>query len=171
MPNQGGQEQTSLTGPVVRSQRLRLLALVASLTAILMMTSVISPTTADAAAYTKSVYTPTRLNSTQIRGWADLSRDCSGTYWCGNYIKVERKTWYGSAFQNGWWANANGWNNITANLSKGCHYYRTTIDSYNDVAGSYGGGVNIGPVGFTSNGTKIYRFRTTWSSGWSRHCV
>lgn len=73
-------------------------------------------------------------------------------------------------FVNGWWANANGWNSITGTLNPGCYNYRTTTDSYNDVAGSWSAGVNIGQVGVTAGGTKIYRYRTTWSSGWVRIC-
>ncbi len=34
---------------------------------------------ADAAAYTKAVYPPNKVGSSQLEGWADLSRDCSGT--------------------------------------------------------------------------------------------
>ena len=125
---------------------------------------------AEAAAYPIAVYAPKKLGATQVQGWANLSRNCSGTYGCYNYIKVERSRWYGAEFVNGWWANANGWNSITGTLGAGCYSYRTTTDSYNDVAGSYGSGVNLGPVGATSNGTKINRFRTSWSSGWTRIC-
>lgn len=125
---------------------------------------------ADAAAYTIAVYPPSRLNASQLRGWAKLSRDCSGTYGCSNYIKIERQRAWGVQFVGGWWATANGWNSITAGLPRGCFDYRTTVDSYNDVAGSSGGGVNVGPVGVSSNGTKIYRYRNTWSSGFSRIC-
>jgi hypothetical protein len=125
---------------------------------------------AEAAAYPIGVYAPNRINSGQIQGWANLSRDCSGTYGCYNYIKIERARWYGVEYVNGWWANNNGWNSITANLPSGCYNYRTTTDSYNDVAGGYGGGVNIGPVGASGNGTKIYRYRNTWSSGWTYQC-
>jgi hypothetical protein len=127
-------------------------------------------TRADAAAYPIGVYAPERLNSSQIRGWANLSRDCSGTLGCFNYVKIERSRWYGVEFVNGWWANANGWNSITANLPSGCYDYRTTTDSYNDSIGPVGGGVNIGPVGVSSNGQTVYRYRLTWSSGWKRHC-
>jgi hypothetical protein len=129
---------------------------------------------ADAAAYTKSVYPPEKHGTTQMQGWADLSRDCSGTYGCYNYIKIEKKNWWGASFVAGGWANGSGWNSVTANLPTGCAQYRMTVDSYNDVAGSYGGGVNLGTkvaeVGFSQNGTKIYRFKVTWSSGWKELC-
>jgi hypothetical protein len=42
------------------------------------------------------------------------------------------------SYQNGWWANANGWNSVTSDMTPGCYNYRTTVDSYSDVAGSYG---------------------------------
>lgn len=145
------------------------------LAALLLLASVLlsvftAAAPADAAAFTYGVYAPNKINSTQVQGWANVSRDCSGTYGCYNYIKIERSNWYGASFQNGWWANANGWNSITATMTPGCYGYRTVVDSYNDVAGSYGSGVNVGPVGTTSNGTKIYRFRTTWTSGWAQRC-
>jgi hypothetical protein len=124
---------------------------------------------AYSAAYTKSVYSPEKVNNSTIEGWADLSRDCSGTYGCYNYIKIERKRFLWTEWINGGWANNDGWNSIQAALPNGSWEYRTTVDSYNDVTGSYGGGVNVGQVGFTANGTKIYRYRTTWSSGWKWH--
>ncbi len=65
--------------------------------------------------------------------------------------------------------NANGWNSIKGAALRLCPY-RTMVDFYNDVAGSYGSGVNIGHVGFNSNGTKVYRYRNTWSSGWVELC-
>jgi hypothetical protein len=125
---------------------------------------------ADAAAYTKSVYPPEKHGTTQMQGWADLSRDCSGTLGCYNYIKIEKKVWWGAQFVAGGWANANGWNSVTASLPKGCSWYRMTVDSYNDYVGDQGAGANIGPVGTSSNGAKINRFRTTWSSGWKELC-
>jgi hypothetical protein len=145
--------------------RLALVAVLGALAASLFVAS-----GAHAAAYPIGVYAPERISNTQIQGWANLSRDCSGTYGCYNYIKIERSRWWGTEFVNGWWATANGWNSITATLPYGCYNYRTTTDSYNDVAGTFGSGVNIGPVGLTANGTRIYRFRQTWSSGWKQHC-
>lgn len=140
----------------------------AALASLLALT-VVDQAPADAAAYTKSVYAPNDEGS-YLRGWADLSRDCSGTYGCWNYMKIERHRAWGWEYVNGWWANNHGWNHVDATQPYGCFNYRTTVDSYNDVAGSYGSGVNLGPVGTTSNGTKIYRYRTTWSSGFKYHC-
>jgi hypothetical protein len=145
------------------------LALLLALAALL-MAGVAAAAPSNAAAFVYGVYAPNKINGTQVQGWANLSRDCSGTYGCYNYIKIERSNWYGASYQNGWWANANGWNSITADMTPGCYNYRTTVDSYNDVAGGYGAGVNIGPVGMTSSGTTIYRFKTTWSSGWAYRC-
>jgi hypothetical protein len=125
---------------------------------------------AEASAYPIGVYSPSRVNSWQIQGWANLSRDCGGTVGCFNYIKIERRRLWGNEYVAGWWANNHGWNSVTATLPGGCYDYRTTTDSYNDIAGGYGSGINVGPVGWTSNGTRIYRFRITWSSGWARHC-
>jgi hypothetical protein len=133
--------------------------------------AVLPAQSASASAYTIGVYAPGKSGST-AQGWANLSRDCSGTTGCWNYIKIERQRWYGTQFVNGWWANANGWNSISANIGgTGCYNYRTTVDSYNDVVGGYGAGVNIGPVGTTANGTTVYRFRNTWSSGWNYLCA
>lgn len=123
-----------------------------------------------AAAYTKSVYAPNELNSTTLEGWGDLSRNCSGTYGCYNYMKIERKAWYGAVYVGGGWVNKNGWNKIRVTQPKNCHYYRTTVDSYNDVLRGYGSGVDMGPVGSSDSDTKIHRYKTTWSSGWKRHC-
>lgn len=163
----------SRTNKVVRAERPKAVRRMRRMLAVLLAAAGLlglASTTASAAAYPNGVYAPNRINSSQIQGWANLSLDCSGTYGCWNYIKIERYHWYGPEYINGWWAGANGWNSITANLPWGCSYYRTTTDSYNDVAGSWGAGVNIGQVGWTYNGTRIYRFRTTWSSGWSYQC-
>ena len=56
---------------------------------------VIGAQSASAAAYTIGVYAPNRINGSQIQGWANLSRDCSGTYGCFNYIKIERRRAWG----------------------------------------------------------------------------
>jgi hypothetical protein len=147
------------------SVRLALLLLVP----IVMAFGVAAP--ANAAAYTQAVYAPNVIaGGTALEGWALLSRDCSGTQGCWNYMKIERWQWWGMQYLNGNWVNNNGWNRMTASLPGGCGYYRTTVDSYNDIAGTYGGGVNIGPVGFTGNGTRVYRYKTTWSSGWRYAC-
>jgi hypothetical protein len=134
-------------------------------------TAMASAPAANAAAYPIGVYAPSKINASQAQGWANLSRDCSGTYGCSNYIKIEKRNWWGGAdWVAGWWANNNGWNSITATLASGCADYRTTTDSYNDVAGGYGSGITVGPVGYTWNGTRILEYRTTWSSGWARLC-
>ncbi|WP_030262314.1 hypothetical protein [Streptomyces sp. NRRL B-24484] len=127
------------------------------------------PAPAAAAAYTKAVYAPDRAGNT-LTGWGNLSRDCSGTVGCYNYIKIERSRWYGWDFMGGNWANNNGWNTATATVATGCYAYRTTVDSYNDIVGGYGAGVNTGQVGATVDGQKIYRFRVTWSSGTRTYC-
>jgi hypothetical protein len=124
---------------------------------------------AGAVAYTKDVYPPER-HSTTLQGWANLGRDCTNTNGCWNYMKIEQKTWYGSSFIGGTWAGVDGWNSVSAPLSTGCEEYRTTVDSYNDIAGTHGIGINLGEVGVSADGTKIYRYQTTWSSGYVRYC-
>ncbi len=116
---------------------------------------------AGAAAYTKNAYAPARAGNT-ITGWADLSLDCSGTYGCWNFIKIERQRWYGPEYVSGKWASSNGWNSISAALSPGCYNYRTHVDSYNDTVGSIGAGVNIGPVGISSEGTTVSNCQYLW---------
>lgn len=125
---------------------------------------------AEAAAFSYGVYTPNKINQWTMDAWANVSRDCSGTYGCYNYMKIEKREWWGWSHYAGQWAGANGWNSIRANINGGCATYRLTVDSYNDVAGGYGGGANIGPVGSSSNGTKIYRYKTSWSSGTRQIC-
>lgn len=141
----------------------------ALLLGLMLLIGVGTTSTASAAAYTKSVYTPARSGST-MTGWADLSLDCAGTFGCWNYLKIEKWGYFGNSWVNGWWANNNGWNSVTAWLPGGCGYYRTTVDSYNDATGPVGGGITIGQVGWTLSGQAIYRFRTTWSSGWAYYC-
>jgi hypothetical protein len=125
---------------------------------------------ADAAAFTYDVYAPKKEANNIIKGWANLSRDCSGTYGCYNYIKLEYKSWGSWRFFSGKWANANGWNSVSGDLINGCNEYRTTVDSYNDTLVSNGAGANIGPVGANGSGQKIYRFQRTWSSGSAKLC-
>ena len=125
---------------------------------------------AEAAAFSYGVYAPKKISQWTMDSWANLSRDCSGTYGCYNYMKIEKKEWWGWSHYAGQWAGAHGWNSLRANINGGCATYRLTVDSYNDVAGSYGGGVNVGVVGISGNGTKIYRYKTTWSSGTSQIC-
>ncbi|PBC71804.1 hypothetical protein BX265_6417 [Streptomyces sp. TLI_235] len=115
------------------------------------------------------MYAPERAGNT-LTGWGNLSRDCSGTVGCYNYIKIERGRWYGWEFMGGNWAGNNGWNSASAPVASGCYSYRTTVDSYNDIVGGYGAGVNTGQVGATVDGQKIYRFRVTWSSGTKSYC-
>ena len=125
---------------------------------------------AEAAASTYSVYAPHKISSTTAEGWAYLSHNCRGTYGCANYMKIEKREWWGWSYRGGGWVYNNGWNSARGILTRGCAYYRTTVDSYNDIAGRYRGGTNLGPVGHTRNGTTIYRYRTTWSSGTVRLC-
>ena len=119
---------------------------------------------ANAAAFPYAVYAPNKINATQVQGWANLSLDCSNTYGCYNYIQIEVQRWYGPAYVNGWWANNNGWNSITATLLSGCYNYRTRTDSYNYAVGDVGGGVNVGQAGVTAHGRKIYEWHREWNS-------
>lgn len=133
---------------------------------------VANPGTADAAAYTKNVYAPVQLSGEQMEAWADVSRDCDGTLGCRNYMKIERQVmgeWIIDEVA-GQWAQDDGWNRLAAELTPGCHHYRTTVFSYNDVVGGYGEGVNIGTVGASQNGEKISRYEVDWSSGWTMLC-
>ena len=122
-----------------------------------------------ATASTYDVYPPNRDGDT-VTGWTNLSRDCSGTYGCYNYIKIERSSWRGWLYVSGKWAPDNGWNPVSANLLSGCYDYRTTVDSYNDTLINVGLGVNIGAVGVNASNETIYRFQNTWSSGSHRYC-
>ncbi|MDP9885859.1 hypothetical protein J2W21_003384 [Sinomonas atrocyanea] len=131
---------------------------------------VATATPAEAAAFTYSVYAPHKVSSTTAEGWAYLSHDCRGTYGCANYMKIEEREWWGWSNRGGGWVYHNGWNTARGSLTRGCAYYRTTVDSYNDLAGRHHSGTNLGPVGHTRNGTTIYRYRTTWSSGTTRLC-
>ncbi|MGY3564808.1 hypothetical protein [Sinomonas sp. RB5] len=120
---------------------------------------------AEAAALTYSVYAPYRISPTTAQGWAYLSRNCRGTYGCANYLKIEKREWWGWSYRGEGWVYNNGWNSARGSLTRGCAYDRTTVDSYNDIAGRYHGGTSLGPVGHTRNGTTIYRYRTIRSSG------
>jgi hypothetical protein len=124
---------------------------------------------AKAAAFTYNVYAPNRSGNT-LTSWANLSRDCSGTYGCWNYMKIEKSDWWWYDYVGGNWVSNNGWNSISVGLPSGCGNYRTTVDSYNDVLISQGIGVNLGQVGVNASGQAIYRFRTTWSSGTHYYC-
>ncbi len=132
--------------------------------------AVMGPATANAAAYPVGVYAPTKISSTQTQGWANLSRNCDGTYGCFNYIQIQVLRWYGATGVNGGWANNNGWNSIKATLLRGCYDYRTRTDSYNYSVGDVGGGVNLGPVGINASGQKYYEWHLEWNSGWKRIC-
>jgi hypothetical protein len=125
---------------------------------------------ANAIAFPYGVYAPNKISATQAQGWANLSRDCSDTYGCFNYIQIQVLRWDGPQYVNGWWADNNGWNSITANLLPGCYDYRTRTDSYNYAVGDVGGGANAGPVGVTANGQTIYEWHLEWNSGWARIC-
>lgn len=125
---------------------------------------------AEAAAFSYGVYAPNKISAWTMDAWANVSRDCSGTYGCYNYMKIEKREWWGWSHYAGQWAGAHGWNSIRANINGGCATYRLTVDSYNDVAGGYGGGVNVGHVGFSANGTKIYRYKTSWSGASRQIC-
>lgn len=125
---------------------------------------------AEAAAFSYGVYAPAKINNTTMEAWANLSRDCSGTVGCFNYIKIEKKVWWGWAHHTGGWANSHGWNSIRATIDGGCGTYRLKVDSYNDIVGSHGSGTNIGSVGTSSNGTKISRFKTEWNGASTHIC-
>ena len=136
---------------------------------VLALTNVLTAGSANAAAFTRDAYPPNREGNSVV-GWADLNRDCTGTYGCWNYIKIERKRWWGWEYVSGKWAQADGWNSVSSHLPPGCFEYRTVVDSYNDQVVDNGGGVNIGPVGFTDDGQTIDRFHRTWHSGGNRIC-
>jgi hypothetical protein len=147
----------------------RVSVVIASMIALTGMILAFAPS-AGAAAFPYGVYAPKKLNSTQLQGWANLSRDCSGTFGCYNYIEIQVSRWYGVATVTGSWANNNGWNSITGTLLSGCYNYRTRTDSYNYAVGDVGGGVNGGEVGVTASGQKFYEWHLEWNSGWTRIC-
>ncbi|MDP9352858.1 MAG: hypothetical protein M3P51_15150 [Chloroflexota bacterium] len=137
----------------------------------------------DAAAYTKGVYPPNRIGATTIEGWADLSLDCTETFGCWNYIKIERRlSPYDPAFLvhpvdppveyvAGGWATQAGWAAISAELSLGCWEYRTHVDSYNRYPASYGFGVDARGIGVSYNDTNGNIDHMPWSSDWTTHCL
>ena len=124
---------------------------------------------ANAAAYTTNVYAPHHVGN-NAQGWATVVQDCSGTSGCWNYMKIEKWGWFGNSWVGGNWVTGTGWQHVDAALPGGCGYFRTTVDSYNDAVGPVGGGINVGKVGISWNGQIIYRYKTTWSSGWSYIC-
>jgi hypothetical protein len=126
-------------------------------------------TKAVAAAFTYDAYAPNRSGST-LTGWAYLSRDCSGTFGCSNYMKIEKSDWWWWDYVGGNWVPNNGWNSISVGLPRGCANYRTTVDSYNVVLISQGIGINLGEVGVNANGQTLYEFHRTWSSGAHYYC-
>lgn len=152
------------------SRLLRKIGMASGLMVLVVAGGALSAAPAEASAFTYSVYAPHKISSTTAEGWAYLSHDCRGTYGCANYMKIEKREWWGWSNRGGGWVYHNGWNTARASLTRGCAYYRTVVDSYNDIAGRYRGGVNLGPVGHTRNGTTIYRYRTTWSSSTVRLC-
>jgi hypothetical protein len=159
--------------PAPRRRSRRVLSGISAITAAMIAATGIALAVApgaDAAAFPYGVYAPNKLGTSQVQGWANLSRDCSNTYGCDNYIQIEVLRWYGPQYVNGWWANNNGWNSITANLLPGCYDYRTKTDSYNYAVGDVGGGVNAGPAGVSANGQTIYKWHLEWNSGWARIC-
>ena len=61
----------------------RIWAFMAAISVVIGIVLAVAPG-ADAAAFTYGDYPPYRINATQVQGWANLSRDCSGTYGCFN---------------------------------------------------------------------------------------
>lgn len=121
---------------------------------------------ASAAAAVKNVYAPVQSGTT-ASAWADLSHDCSGTMGCWNYMKIERKKgWFWWEDVGGAWVNNDGWNTVTADLTPGCHTYKTTVTSYNDIIVT--DSTSTKDATTTSTGTQ--RLETTWSSAEVRFC-
>jgi len=167
-------QDKTVSAPAGANRRMKrvlsgIAASIAAITAVVGSGLALAPS-ANAAAFPYAVYAPNKINTTQVQGWANLSRDCSGTYGCYNYIQIQVLRWYGPQNVNGWWANNNGWNSITATMLPGCYDYRTMTDSYNYAVGDVGGGVNAGQVGVTVSGQKIYEWHSEWNSGWNRIC-
>ena len=135
-------------------------------------------TPAEAAAYTKSIYTP-HYNSQDngIEAWANVNTACDGTLGCWAYEKVEFQPdstvsvpWINGSswsYLGGHWANNNGWNEVTVPY-QGCGTYRVVVDTYNDEPGgaSFNAsiGVSSGPVSAEINkdfGSDVTRYQVT----------
>jgi hypothetical protein len=133
----------------------------------------VAASSAGATAYVNNVYSP-EDHGDYIRGWGNVTRDCSNTYGCWIYIKLERwsSLLHSWRYVSGRWQNSSGsyWASKSAYKLSDCRYYRTTVDAYNDSTAPIGGGANIGPVGAASNGQQISRYKTVWSSGYVRLC-
>jgi hypothetical protein len=125
--------------------------------------------TASAQAYTQNAYPPHNESGYAV-GWASVVQDCTNTFGCWNYVKIEKWGYFGNTWIGGGWVTGSGWQSARGALPKGCGWYRTTVDSYNDVAGPVSGGANIGPVGGSGGGQKVYRYHSPWSSGWASLC-
>jgi hypothetical protein len=109
--------------------------------------------------------------STFVKGWVDMDANCPGIA-CHTYMKVERSSYRGWQFVAGGWISGRwGWSSMTGTKLSGCYDYRTVVEVYTDVAGGYGSGINVGPVGYTSSGTKIYRFKNSYFSSSTRACM
>lgn len=162
-----GSASRPASGPGAPRRSRRLVGGVAALLAFFAVALGASP--ASAAAYTTNVYAPHNVSG-YAEGWATVAQDCSGTNGCWNYMKIEKWGWVGNSWIGGNWVTGTGWRSMSAALPSGCGYYRTTVDSYNDVTGPVGGGINIGKVGVSWNGQIVYRYKTTWSSGWAYLC-
>ncbi len=125
---------------------------------------------AEAAAYAVSVHQPKSLGNNHVQGGADVIRDCSGTLGCSNTISVEWQLWRSAKRLGSSTPAYGGRHTVTAFKLPGCRNYRTVVTSLNDIPGSWGGGVNVGPIGGSVNGMRVYRYRTVKYSAWTRLC-
>jgi hypothetical protein len=108
-----------------------------------------------------------------VQGWAKISTDCPYLK-CSVYLKIERKSLWplGPSFVNGSFVNwSNDWVEMRATKLAGCYEYRTTIEIYEDSVAPVGGGANIGPMGMSVSGQRVYSYKIgPWSSAWVERC-
>lgn len=139
---------------------------IAAITAVALV--LVSPTSASAASYARSVGTP-HYEGGKLVAEADVNTSCEGTFGCYTYVKIERKPdpqpgvpawltqWEDAA---GHWAN-DGKNKVVVDSPTGCATYRTVVDSYNDAPGDAALGVLLGPVELNlGGGVKRYHKAT-----------
>jgi hypothetical protein len=153
----------------MRKKTRKLVASLVSVT-IVILTMLVMATGANAAAFTYDAYPPDKSGPTMITAWANLSRDCTGTYGCWNYMKIERTRLWGIEYVGGKWATDNGWNSLEVNLPDGCYDYRTFVDSYTDALISLGLSADYKVIGASATGEKIVRFHRVWNSGFVQIC-
>jgi hypothetical protein len=114
---------------------------------------------------------PMATNSVQASALVDgTCNGAGGALNCQVFMKIERSSWRGWQYAGGRWITGDvygktQWATVWGNRPAGCYDYKTTVETYTDAPGSYGSGVNIGEVGTSSNGMKMYRWKISWSSG------